>query len=69
MASEVELLLNYQFTKKSWPNQSTFLALFFLERLKKNIKNQDLDQSPTKFKGKGRGKVQHRTGHEGPDGK
>jgi hypothetical protein len=66
MASEVELLLNYQFTKKSWPNQRTFLA-FFLERLKKNTENRDLDQSPTKFKGKVRGKVQRRTGHKGPD--
>jgi hypothetical protein len=68
MASEVELLLNYQFTKKSWPNQSTFLTLFFLERLKKNTENRDLDQTPTKFKGKGRGKVQRRTDLEGPDG-
>jgi len=68
MASEVELLLNYRFTKKSWPKQSTFLALFFLEKLKKSTENQDLDQSPTKFERKVRGKFQRRTGHEGPNG-
>jgi len=43
-----------------------FSGMIFL--LKKNTENQDVNQSPTKFKGKGRGKVQRRTGHKSPDG-